>query len=140
MKPWLLVALAVGLAACHTMRPLDRGSLNTADLPQRVWVSAPDRGTVRLDAPRIAGDTLQGFDDGKFRELVLTPGTVVRAKQPSQAKTAAMVAVASALTLTSLMYLESRRETGQAQVCLNTLDQRPQPFTPCCVGQDTIPC
>ncbi len=134
------VVLALCCASCHTLRPLDRASINQADLPQRVWVTAPDQATVRLDAPRIEGDTLQGFEGGQFRELVLAPGTVVRAQEPAHAKTAVVVAVASAVTLTSLIYLESRRETGSAQVCLNALDQRPQPFTPCCVGQDTVPC
>jgi len=138
-RAWFVV-VGLCLTACHTLRPLDPVKINAADLPQRVWVTAPDRAPMRLDAPRIEGDTLQGFEDGQFREVVLSPGTLVEAKTPAHARTAVVVASVSAITLASLMYLESRRETGGAEVCLLALDQRPQPFTPCCAGQDTVPC
>jgi len=130
----------IALTACHSVRSLTGSDLNVANLPARVWVSRPDDATVQLDAPLLRGDTLSGFVGGDFREFTLSQQTVVRAKEPAPGRTAVLVALASGAALASFLYLEARRDVGNAPVCLNALDQRPMPFTPCCPANDSVPC
>lgn len=133
------VALVLS-AACHNMRSLPENRLNAADLPQRIWVTRADHSTIKLDAPHLTGDTLSGFVDGQYREMRLGETTAIRARERAPARTAVVVTATSVALLSAFMYLEARRDVGTAAVCLNSLDQRPQPYTPCCPAQDTVPC
>jgi hypothetical protein len=137
--PPLAATLAL-LGACHSMRPLPPAQLNSADLPARIWVTGTDHATVRLDAPRIMGDTLAGFVRGEFREMRLFETTAIRARTPAPGRTAVLGVFTGVVTLGAFLYMESRRDVGNGQICLNALDQRPMPFTPCCVAQDSVPC
>jgi hypothetical protein len=128
------------VVACYDLRPLPPAQLNAAGLPARIWVTSTDHATVPFDAPRITGDTLAGFVHGEFREMRLFETTAIRARTMATGRTAVLGVLTGVATLGAFIYLESRRDVGNAQVCLNALDQRPMPFTPCCVGQDTVPC
>jgi hypothetical protein len=55
-------------------------------------------------------------------------------------RTAVLGVLTGVVTLGAFLYMESRRDVGNAQICLNALDQRPMPFTPCCTAQDSVPC
>ena len=135
----LLVAVTL-VAGCHSMRPLPPGQLTSADLPSRIWVTGVDHATVALDAPRITGDTLAGFVGGTFREWRLFETTAIRSRQVAPGRTAVLGVATGVAALGAFLYLESRRDVGNGQICLNALDQRPMPFTSCCPTQDTIPC
>jgi hypothetical protein len=135
-----VAAILLLFTACMSLEPLPPGQLNSADLPARIWVTDAAHANVPLDAPLLIGDTLAGFVRGEFREWQLQQTKSIKSRQVAPGRTAALAAVTGAVTLGAFLYLESRKDVGSAQVCLNTLDQRPQPFTPCCVAQDTVPC
>jgi hypothetical protein len=139
-RPGHTALAALLLSACHSLRPLPPARLNAADLPSRVWVTGSDHATVPLDAPQITGDTLAGFVHGEFREWRLFETTSIRTREVAPGRTAALAALTGVATLGVFLYLESRRDVGNGQICLNALDQRPLPYTPCCLGQDSVPC
>jgi hypothetical protein len=139
LLPTLAVALLV-IAACHSMRPLEREKWNPADLPQRIWVTGPDHTTIRLDAPRITDDTLAGWVAGEYREMPLSDATAIRTRERAPARTAVVVTVTTVAMLGAFIYLEGQRDVGNAQVCLNASANIPMPFTPCCPTQDSVPC
>ena len=134
------VAVLSFVVACHTMRPVPAAHVNPVDLPPRVWVTSADRSTVILDAPRLTGDTLAGWVGREYREIPLAQTTAIRTRERAPARTAVVVTAATVATLGAFFYLESRRDVGDAQVCLNASDHIPDHFTPCCVGQDSVPC
>jgi hypothetical protein len=132
--------ILTGGAACHQMRPLPSTHLNPADLPQRIWVTTPDHSTVTLDAPRINGDTLAGWVAGDYREMPLSDAIAIQTRERAPARTAVLATVTSVAMVGAFIYLEGRRDVGTAQVCLNASANMPMPYTPCCIGQDSVPC
>jgi hypothetical protein len=122
------------------MRPLPPSQLNPADLPQRIWVTTPDRTTLMLDAPRLTGDTLAGWVAGDYREMPLSDAVAIHFRERAPARTAVLVTATSVAMVGAFIYLESRRDVGTAQVCLNASANMPMPYTPCCLAQDSVPC
>jgi hypothetical protein len=135
----VVLALTIG-TACHHMRPVETSRLNPADLPQRLWVTGPDRSTVILNAPRINGDTLGGWVAGEYREFSVSQATAIRTREPAPTRTAILVTATSVMVLSTFIYMQGRKDVGNAPVCLNAAANMPAPFTPCCLNQDTMPC
>ncbi|HUL49265.1 MAG TPA: hypothetical protein VLT79_04530 [Gemmatimonadales bacterium] len=78
--------------ACTTVRPIDRDQLISAHPPARVRVTRSDATTLTLDAPRLVGDTLQGTANGAAHSLRFTDVVKLEAREPSDARTGALVA------------------------------------------------
>ena len=145
MRPaYSLVLVAMATAACHTMSPMTREQLSAGSPPPRVWVTAADHATVRIDAPELNGDTLTGIVNGEPERFLLTSVVSIRAPRPAPARTAIVALVVGGATFAGLWYMEHRPDVGDAQICTNgVLDMGVAPgsqYIPCCIIENTTPC
>ncbi|HUK20676.1 MAG TPA: hypothetical protein VLV45_03860 [Gemmatimonadales bacterium] len=84
--------LTLASLACTTVRPIERDQLAGAHPPARVRVTRSDLTTLTLDAPHLVGDTLQGTENGATHSLRFTEVVKLEAREPSDARTGALVA------------------------------------------------
>ncbi len=134
-----LLAGAVGLvstAACHTMQPIQPSQLISTPVA-RIWVTGADRTTVVLHGPRLNGDTLGGFVDGQYREMLLSDARTIQHRAPAPGRTAAMGVIVGVATLSTLIYFANRSYVGDGVTCYTPRDGTP---VPCCAGKSTISC
>ncbi|HUL49655.1 MAG TPA: hypothetical protein VLT79_06575 [Gemmatimonadales bacterium] len=140
----LIVVLAVGCVACHSLRPVSPTQLNPEHSYNRVWVTGADQSVVSLEDPEVAHDTLTGIVNGEPERIALDDVVTILARQPDAAKTAAVALIAGGATLAGLWYMEHRPDVGDAGVCTNgILDMGVAPgsqYIPCCQITNTTPC
>ena len=137
-RRFALVAGAIGFAstvACHTMQPIKVSQLISSPVA-RVWVTGTDETTVVLHGPRVNGDTLGGFVDGTYREMLLSNTRSLRQRAAAPGRTAAMGIIAGVVTLTTFVYFANRSYVGDGQTCYI----RDGVVVPCCAGRSTISC
>jgi len=84
-----LALLILSGAACHTMKsvPLDKGLAS-----DRMWVTLSDESVVVISGPKIYGDKLVGFVDGKYDEYPAADVRKVSVRESNRAGTAALLA------------------------------------------------
>ncbi len=89
--------LVLSLAGCHAASGLGYPAhYITANAPMRVWVTETNDSVVIFNGPKMSGDTLTGFVNGRYRELPASQVKFVKAMLPSHWRTA-VVASAAAL-------------------------------------------
>ena len=94
--------LFVSLAACSTVQPVARPrEFITARTPSMIWLtrSGQPGSSVLVEGPRILGDTLAGFVDGKYMEMHVEQIGQMHARQHSRGRTIALVAGMALATL-----------------------------------------
>jgi hypothetical protein len=96
-----VLTLAISTAACHTMRvvPLDQA----AGMPS-VSVTLHDKSVVVLDDPKIYGNKLVGFVNGKYQEIPTARVQAAHVRETNGARTAALV-VAGAVGFAGFAYV-----------------------------------
>ncbi|HUK21112.1 MAG TPA: hypothetical protein VLV45_06090 [Gemmatimonadales bacterium] len=110
-------AFALGLAGCHTLRPISAVELNSTTDPQ-VWVTQADHPTIVLDEPRVVGDTLSGLIHGEPHRVALSDAVSLRVKRNAPIRTAAVVAISGAVLLGGMYYMEHQPDVNaSAQTC-----------------------
>jgi hypothetical protein len=72
------------------MRQVSFGELGTAR-PGAVWITKADQSVVVVETPRVFGDTVVGYVNGEFSELLNTDMTGFKVKRMAGAKTAGLV-------------------------------------------------
>jgi hypothetical protein len=98
---WILVA------ACTTARVIQPARLSRPHAPARVTVTSAERSPVVFDSVHVISDSLMGFVNGAPQRIPLSDATVIRARQVSQVRTAALaVAVTGTLMAASLFVAE----------------------------------
>jgi len=102
-----------------------------------IWVTAPDQSTVILHAPHLSGDTLGGFVDDHYREMLLSDTQIIKARAPAPGRTAAVGITAGLTTLLTFIYFANRSYVGDGQTCYTPKDGT---VVPCCAGKSTISC
>jgi hypothetical protein len=139
---WRRFRLLAGVAgfaatvACHTMRPIEASQLVSGNVPA-IWVTASDQSTVILHAPHLSGDTLGGFVDGHYREMLLSDTQIIKARASAPVRTAAVGVAAGVTTLFTLIYFANRSYVGDGQTCYTPKDGT---VVPCCAGKSTLAC
>lgn len=123
-------------AACHTMRTVEPSRLISYSI-DRVWVTGSDQTTVILHAPRVTGDTLAGFVDGNYREMLLADTKTIKQRVGSPGRTTALGVIIGAVTLSGMVYMANRNYVGDGQTCYAGRDGI---VVPCCAGKSTISC
>jgi hypothetical protein len=103
-------------------------------------VTLADRSTVMFDLPEVRGDTLNGLVYGEPAQIPLSQATQIVARESAPGRTAVLAAATGVVLLGAFMYMQSRPDVGNATYCGNQFGAHPQPFTPCCIAQDTVPC
>lgn len=83
-----------------------------AKQPRTVWVTRSNRSVVRVDGPRMIGDTVVGSVSGEYTEIPLTDVTRVAAVQSARGKTIAAAALGGAATAAALVVIFSHSGSG----------------------------
>jgi hypothetical protein len=87
-----LIAATLASTACYTMRTVSLDELGGLKA-SRAWVTKDDQTTVIVSGPRTFGDTLVGYVNGQFEELLSTDVKQIIVRRPARTRTFALVAV-----------------------------------------------
>ena len=138
MKVKLLACAVLFVAgtACHEMRTVQPTQLVSTGF-NPVWVTSTDKNTVILHAPHVSGDTLAGFIDGKYQEMLLSNTQTIKARTSAPGRTAVLASVTGATVLGLFIYMANRTYVGDGQTCYTPKDGTP---IPCCAGKSTVAC
>jgi hypothetical protein len=118
------------------MQPITPSQLLSTPVSQ-VWVTGTDQSTIVLHGPRVNGDTLGGFVDGKYREMLLSDTRSIQQRAAAPGRTAAVGAIVGAATLATFVYFANRSYVGDGQTCYAGRDGT---VVPCCAGKSTVSC
>ena len=114
----LLSLVSVGASGCVRVATVrSPGSFIAATQPQVVWLYWGSDSVMRVDAPRLIGDTVVGTVNGTYTELPLTGVSKVTAVQVSAARTAALATVGAAATIAALVVAFRHAGGGSAVAC-----------------------
>ena len=103
--PGRILSLSALLASCTTVRAVQPAELSPPHTPARVWVTRSDQSTVVFDSAQIHGGVLVGLVNGAPENLPVSETTVLRAREHSEARTAAVVLGVTAAAAGAVMYL-----------------------------------
>jgi hypothetical protein len=107
------ILLMAGFAACTTVGPVDSpGHYIATKQPHTVWLTKSNRSVVRVDGPRMLGDTVIGSVGGEYTEVPLSEVTRVAAMQSSKSKTIAAALLGGAVTAGALALIFSHSGSG----------------------------
>lgn len=131
--------LVITAASCHTIRTVAPAQLKQERRPEQVWVTFPDKSTMLLKEPELAGDTLIGMVYGEPERVPLSSSVSIRTRQAAPGKTIALAIGGGAAMIGLFMYLQSRPDVGAATKCYYSLIGTT--VNPCCQGNpDSMPC
>jgi len=82
------VVVALVLTACTTMGPIPPREYIPLNHPSQIWVTQRDNAVVVVQLPRLMGDTLVGYVNGEYQELMLGQTKQVQARRPQPGRTA----------------------------------------------------
>lgn len=86
------ISLMVSLTGCSTLRPIAAPrQYITTERPARIWVTREDGSRVAMDTPRLLGDTLVGWVDGRYVEILLPDRSQVLGRQPAAGRTVFLI-------------------------------------------------
>jgi hypothetical protein len=108
---WWVPVCAV-VAACTAVRDVQPSELSRTHPPTRVWATLPNRSVLMLDSAFVQGDTLIGKVDGGWQRLPLADGETLHAREPSQSRTLALVALTAGATAAASWYLLKQDGAG----------------------------
>jgi hypothetical protein len=108
------VALLFGaLAGCTSIAPIAAPEQYISSKhPRTVWLTRNNHSVVRVDGPRLIGDTVVGSVAGEYTEVPLSEVTRAVAVQPSQGKTIAAALIGGGATAAALVVIFSHGGTG----------------------------
>jgi len=96
--------LITSLTACTTMGPISPREYVPIEHPSQIWVTKSDNSTVVMQLPKLLGDTLVGYVNGDYQEMMLSQTKVVQARRPAPGRTALAVGTAvTALVVTGAL-------------------------------------
>ena len=137
---WLITVVGMlATTACHTMKVVRQSDL-TAGTVGAVWVTRSDRSIVVFHAPRVTGDTIEGFIDGSFSELPLSQTTKLEMRMPARGRTVAVGVTAGVVLLAGFIYMANRSYVGDGVTCYRSAAINDGQAVPCCAGSSTVSC
>jgi hypothetical protein len=87
-KVFVGAILVSALAQCTTVAPIQSPAKYIAgNKPRTVWLTKSNHSVVRVDGPRMVGDTVVGAVSGEYTEIPLTDVTRASAIQADKGKT-----------------------------------------------------
>lgn len=82
------ILVTTGVAACTTVASIQSpGKYIAGNKPRSVWLTKANKSVVRVDGPRMVGDTVVGAVSGEYTEIPLSEVTRASAIQADKAKT-----------------------------------------------------
>jgi hypothetical protein len=82
------------VTSCTTWKPVSLAPERYIRIhdPDAIWVQLQDGSALVLGRPRVFLDTLRGINGGGYRSIPLTNVVQLRAEEPSNTKTALLIA------------------------------------------------
>ena len=118
-------ALIAGVLGCTTFGPVDGRSFVGGRRPAEVWVMRPDSSTVQVARPKMLGDTLVGFVEGKYQKFPPADVSQLKGRRPAPMRTALLVGgglvtigVVGILVSGGRKTEEPMADTGSARIAL----------------------
>ena len=100
--------LATALVSCTSVGPVSNpASYIASKQPRTVWLTRTNKSVVKVDGPRMLGDTVIGSVGGDYTEIPLTDVTRVAAVEPAKGKTIAAAALGGVVTAAALVVIFS---------------------------------
>ena len=113
----LAAIVATSLIACTTVGPSRSPQKDiTVREPRTVWLTRTNGSVIRVDGPRMIGDTVIGAVEGQYAEVPLSQVTRVAAVEPAPGKTIAAAALGGAVTVAVLVEIFSHSGSGSNSV------------------------
>jgi hypothetical protein len=94
------------------MGPIPAREYLRIEHPSRIWITRSDNTVVKMQAPKVLGDTLVGYVNGEFQEIQLSQTKMVQAKRPQSGRTALAIAVGVVGVVVA-----AKLVTGSGSVC-----------------------
>ena len=105
--------MILAAVSCTTVGPVSSPqSYIASKQPRTVWLTKANKSVVKVDGPRMLGDTVIGSVNGDYTEIPLTDVTRVAAIEPAKGKTIAAVALGGAVTAAALVVIFSHSGSG----------------------------
>ena len=113
--PRLIAAVLLGpvASACTSFGPVSAREYLPIEHPANIWITRSDNTVVKMQAPKLLGDTLVGYVNGEFQEMKLSQTKQIQARRPQPGRTALLVG-GSVLGVAAL----STRIIGSGNACL----------------------
>jgi hypothetical protein len=122
-RVWAGVLIAC-LTGCTTVAPIaSPGKFIAGKQPRSVWLTRTNHSVVRVDGPRMVGDTVVGAVAGEYTEIPLSDVTRAAAMQNAPGKTIAVAALGGAVTVAALIVIFSHggSSSNNAQMIADTM-------------------
>jgi hypothetical protein len=87
----IAAALMLSLGACTSFGPVSAREYLPIEHPSNIWITRSDNTVVKMQAPKLLGDTLVGYVNGEFQEMRLSQTKQIQAKRPQPGRTALAV-------------------------------------------------
>lgn len=92
--------LVSALAQCTTVAPIQSpGKYIAGNKPRSVWLTRANHSVVRVDGPRMVGDTVVGAVSGEYTEIPLTDVTRASAIRADKGKTILAAVLGGGVTI-----------------------------------------
>jgi len=110
---WTAAAGLLAIAGCTTVASVKNpGTYVAAKQPRTVWLTKTDQSIVRMNGPRMVGDTVVGSVNGQYTEIPMADVSSMRAIVPDETKTIAVAAVGGAATVAALVVIFDHSGSG----------------------------
>ena len=131
MRSIAVASILVLTLACTTLSPVRPADLTSSDPIPRVWVTSADHSVVVFDSARVSADSLVGIVHGEPRSIALSEATVIRAREFSEGRTAALIffGAGGAVAVATVYLLNNQRPARGPCVFLCAIDH-----PNCCEG------
>ncbi|HUL49958.1 MAG TPA: hypothetical protein VLT79_08100 [Gemmatimonadales bacterium] len=107
----------LGAAACTSVGPVDHpGSYIVSKQPRTIWLTKSNRSVIKVDGPRMLGDTVIGSVGGEYTEIPLTEVTRASVQQQDKGKTIAAAALGGAAVAGALVVIFKHSGSGSNSV------------------------
>ena len=117
------LAILAACTACTVVAPVQSPFKYVAgQQPQRIWITRTDGSTMAVNAPRVAGDTLFGFEGVKFHEIPLETIYQVRAVQSAPTRTAGLAIGLGIVAVGAYLEMNSKGSPTQVNCTGNEED------------------
>ena len=124
MRATLTVLLAM-VAGCTTVASIQSPARYIAgQKPRTVWLTKANRSVVRVDGPRMVGDTVVGSVSGEYTEIPLSEVTHASAVQADKGKTILAAVLGGGVTIAAAAVIFSHggsSKNGGADTAADTM-------------------
>ena len=90
------VLMMTSLTACTTFGPIAPKEYIPIQHPMQIWVTQADNSVIVVQVPKLLGDTLVGYVNGDYQEMLLSQTKQVQTRRQAKGRTALALGAAVA--------------------------------------------